>query len=83
MEADEKATISSAAKEMASVARGLGQQAVEGGYTTARQYAEESLDYITDISGRLGELVSRDPWIAVAGAFLVGYIAAQFMRRTN
>ncbi len=83
MEADEKATISSTAEEVVSKARDFGQQAIQGGYTTARQYADERLDYISDASGRLGELVRRDPWIAVAGAFLVGYIAAQFMRRLN
>jgi len=83
MEADEKATISSAAEEVVSKARDLSQKAVEEGYTIARQYADQSLDYVGELSGRLGELVCRDPWIAVAGAFLVGYIAAQFMRRMS
>ena len=69
MEADERSTISSAAEEMASTAKDVAQQTIEEGYATARQYADEGLDYISDVSEQVGALVRRDPWIAVAGAF--------------
>jgi ElaB/YqjD/DUF883 family membrane-anchored ribosome-binding protein len=59
----------------------IGESALENGYETAREYTDSGLDYLGDISERASEFVKRDPWIAVAGAFVVGYIAANLLRR--
>jgi ElaB/YqjD/DUF883 family membrane-anchored ribosome-binding protein len=51
-------------------------RAVKDGYDAAQQYVREkgfNLD--------LGELVRREPWLALAAAFAIGYVAAQIIRR--
>jgi len=53
-----------------------GSQAVKEGYEAAQQYLEKKgLDF------DLGDFVRREPWIAVAGAFAIGYVVAQLVRR--
>ena len=32
---------------------------------------------------KLAELAQRQPWVAVAGAFVIGYVAAQTLRRLS
>jgi hypothetical protein len=52
-----------------------GSQAVKDGYADAQQYLQKK--------GRdfdLGDFVRREPWIAVAGAFAIGYVVAQIVR---
>jgi len=53
-------------------------QAVNGGYKAAQQYAEDGR-FILD----LGDFVRREPWLAVAAAFAIGYVAAQIVRRVS
>jgi hypothetical protein len=53
-----------------------GSQAVKDGYADAQQYLQKK--------GRdfdLGAFVRREPWLAVAGAFAIGYVVAQIVRR--
>ncbi|HVB80871.1 MAG TPA: hypothetical protein VNE82_13105 [Candidatus Binataceae bacterium] len=51
-------------------------QTVKAGYEAAQQYAEDKgLDF--DLEG----FVRREPWLALAAAFAVGYTVAQIMRR--
>jgi hypothetical protein len=51
-------------------------QAAKDGYQAARQYAKGmGLDF------DLPDFVRREPWIAVAAAFAIGYVAAQIIRR--
>jgi hypothetical protein len=53
-------------------------QAVKDGYQAAQQYAQEKgLDF------DLREFVRREPWIAIAGVFAIGYVAAQIIRRVS
>jgi ElaB/YqjD/DUF883 family membrane-anchored ribosome-binding protein len=52
-----------------------GSQAVKDGYEAAQQYLKKGLDF------DLGDFVRREPWIAVAGAFAIGYVVAQIVRR--
>jgi ElaB/YqjD/DUF883 family membrane-anchored ribosome-binding protein len=53
-------------------------QAVKDGYQAAQQYVrEKGLDF------DLRDFVRREPWIAVAGAFAIGYVAAQIIRRVS
>jgi hypothetical protein len=41
------------------------------------------MEYAGDYFGRLGEFVKREPWLALVGAFIVGYAAAQLLRRVS
>jgi len=53
-------------------------QAVNDGYQAARKYARG-----IGIDFDLPEFVRREPWIAIAAAFAVGYVAAQILRRAS
>ncbi len=53
-------------------------RAVKGSYDAAQGYVREkgfNLD--------LGEFVRREPWLALAAAFAIGYVAAQIIRRAS
>jgi ElaB/YqjD/DUF883 family membrane-anchored ribosome-binding protein len=53
-------------------------QAVKDGYKAARQYAEDK-----GLNFDLGGLVRREPWLALAAAFAIGYVAAAAIRRLS
>jgi len=53
-------------------------QAVKDGYDAAQQFVK---DRTVDLD--LRELVRREPWLAIAAAFAVGYVAAQIVRRVS
>jgi hypothetical protein len=53
-------------------------QAVKDGYDAAQQFVK---DQGADFDPR--EFVRREPWIAIAAAFAVGYFAAQIVRRVS
>lgn len=69
------------ATEAINKAAEIGQSAVEKGIKTGSEYADKGLDYVGDLTERVSGLVKRDPWIAVAGAFVIGYVAAHLLRR--
>ena len=69
------------AKDTIEKARVAGRRAIEEGYENARQYAERGMDHVGGFSNTVSDFVVRDPWIAVAGAFLIGYVTAQVVRR--
>jgi len=51
-------------------------KAAKNGYEAAQQYLKKKgLDF------DLGDFVRREPWIAVVGAFAIGYVVAQIVRR--
>jgi ElaB/YqjD/DUF883 family membrane-anchored ribosome-binding protein len=53
-----------------------GKQAVKDGYDAAQEFLQKKgLDF------DLRDFVHREPWIAVAAAFAIGYVAAQIVRR--
>jgi ElaB/YqjD/DUF883 family membrane-anchored ribosome-binding protein len=53
-------------------------QAVKDGYDAAQQFVKDNgADF------DLREFVRREPWIAIAAAFAVGYVAAQIVRRVS
>ncbi len=66
-------------------AAAAGQQAIEEGYEGAREsfdeYVGKSLDYADHLSGGLAAFVRREPFMAMGAALLIGYLAAQFVRR--
>jgi ElaB/YqjD/DUF883 family membrane-anchored ribosome-binding protein len=51
------------------------------GYDSAREYASTGIDVAARVGDNLGEFARREPWIAIAAAFAVGYVAARVMRR--
>ena len=69
------------ASEAIKKATAAGGQAVEDGYESVREYGEKSLDYAQELSGGLADFVKREPLMAVGAALLIGYLAAQFLRR--
>jgi ElaB/YqjD/DUF883 family membrane-anchored ribosome-binding protein len=69
------------ASEAIKKATAEGGQALEDGYESVREYGEKSLDYAQELSGGLADFVRREPLMAVGAALLVGYLAAQFLRR--
>jgi ElaB/YqjD/DUF883 family membrane-anchored ribosome-binding protein len=50
---------------------------------TARDYANTGMDVAARTSENLTEFVRNEPWIAMAAAFAVGYVAARLMRRLS
>jgi len=50
--------------------------AVKEGYQAAQKYVQEK-----GIDFDLRDFVRREPWIAIAAAFAIGYVAAQIVRR--
>jgi len=58
-------------------------QAAEQGYETVKEYAGKSVDAVGDLSDDLREFVRHEPWIALAAAFAVGYLAARVIRRVS
>jgi hypothetical protein len=53
-------------------------QAVKDGYKAAQQYAEDK-----GLNFDLGDVVRREPWLALAAAFAIGYVAAAVIRRIS
>jgi ElaB/YqjD/DUF883 family membrane-anchored ribosome-binding protein len=53
-------------------------ETIKNGYEAAQEYArEKGLDF------DLRDFVRREPWIAIAAAFAIGYVAAQIVRRVS
>jgi ElaB/YqjD/DUF883 family membrane-anchored ribosome-binding protein len=50
---------------------------------TAREYANNGLDVAGRVRANVTEFVRNEPWIAVAAAFAIGYVAARVMRRLS
>jgi ElaB/YqjD/DUF883 family membrane-anchored ribosome-binding protein len=49
---------------------------LKNGYDAARQYARNS-----EVGSQLTDFVVREPWIAIAAAFAIGFVAARLVRR--
>jgi hypothetical protein len=67
-----------------------GVDAARQGVSAAReglQYAQDHLgdgvDVVKSVANTVSEFVYEQPLIAVAGAFLIGYMAARLMRRIS
>jgi hypothetical protein len=60
-----------------------GREAVDKGYEQARDYVSKGMDYAGEVSEGLTDFVQRQPWLALVGAFVVGYIAARTLRRIS
>jgi ElaB/YqjD/DUF883 family membrane-anchored ribosome-binding protein len=77
LEETAKSTVRGATDQGRETAEQAG-QTVRGAYKAARQYAEDER-----LKLDLGEFVRREPWLAVAAAFAIGYVAAQIIRRVS
>jgi ElaB/YqjD/DUF883 family membrane-anchored ribosome-binding protein len=64
-------------------ARELGRQAMSQGADTAREYMERGRGAMSDAAENLSEFVRRDPWLALLGAFVIGYVAAKVIKRLS
>lgn len=62
-------------------AASAGERALEEGYETVREYGGRSIGYVEEIGDGLAGFVRREPLIAVGAALLIGYLAAQLLRR--
>jgi ElaB/YqjD/DUF883 family membrane-anchored ribosome-binding protein len=69
------------AEEIVKKTAEIGKKVVSNGYDAARQYTDTGLEYVSDLTGQLSGFVKREPWMAVAGAFIIGYFAAHMLRR--
>ena len=71
------------AKSAVEEATNHGRQAVESGSQAIRDSYEGAQQYLKKkgLAFDLGDFVRREPWIAVAGAFAIGYVVAQLVRR--
>jgi hypothetical protein len=69
-----------AASAAARQAAHAGCEAAGVGYENAREYLSSGLNYAGEMSDSVADLVQRQPWVALAGAFVLGYIAAKALR---
>jgi ElaB/YqjD/DUF883 family membrane-anchored ribosome-binding protein len=53
-------------------------KSLKSGYDAAQKYAQNS-----DLGSQLGDFVAREPWMAVAAAFAIGYVAAHLAKRIS
>ena len=53
------------------------------GYDAARDYASAGLDVASRMTNDLTDFVRKEPWIAIAAAFAIGYVAARIVRRLS
>jgi ElaB/YqjD/DUF883 family membrane-anchored ribosome-binding protein len=53
------------------------------GYDAARDYANTGIEVAGRVGDNVSEFVRKEPWIAIAAAFAVGYVAARIMRRLS
>lgn len=64
-------------------AKEINGEALEKGYQNAREYVSKGLDYAGEVSDGMAEFVQRQPWLALAGAFVIGYVAAKALKQLS
>jgi ElaB/YqjD/DUF883 family membrane-anchored ribosome-binding protein len=62
-----------------------GRQTAEKAARAVKDTYDAAQGYVRDkgFSLDLGEFVRREPWLALAAAFAIGYVAAQIIRRAS
>ena len=75
--------LTNAANDTIETARDMGREAIDKGYDTAREYVSKGADYAGEVSDNLTDFVQRQPWLALAGAFVIGYVAAKALRQVS
>ena len=61
----------------------IGREAIDRGYEHACDYASKGMDYAGEVSASLTDFVQRQPLLALAGAFVIGYVAAKTLRHIS
>jgi len=77
LEETAKSTVRDAMDQGRETAQKAG-RAAKHGYEAAQEFVENEL-LNPDIRG----FVRREPWLALAAAFAIGYVAAQLVRRVS
>jgi hypothetical protein len=49
----------------------------------AQDYVDRGANLAGELTDTLGDFISRQPLLAVAGAFLIGYMAARMLRKVS
>ena len=74
--------ISNAARsEAADKVRQIGRKAYDKGVDNARDYAEKGMDFFEEATDSVASWTKREPWMAIASAFVVGFVVAQVIKR--
>jgi hypothetical protein len=60
-----------------------GVKAAKDGLDYAQGHLDDGFDLVRGWVGSLNDFVSAQPLMAVAGAFLIGYMAARMLRRVS
>lgn len=60
-----------------------GMKAAQQGIGYAQDHLGDGVDMVKSVTASLSDFVSNQPLLAVAGAFLIGYIAARMLRRAS
>jgi ElaB/YqjD/DUF883 family membrane-anchored ribosome-binding protein len=71
------------AREYATKGYGSARDYANKSYDAARDYANTGIEVAGRVGDNVGEFVRKEPWIAIAAAFAVGYVAARIMRRLS
>ena len=79
--ADTKLHDGESAEDAAHNVAAAGRKVLEESYDNLREYGEKSLGYAGRLTDDVVEFVKREPLIAVGAAFLLGFVAAQVLRR--
>ena len=79
----DKDNLTNGANDTIEKARDMGRDAIDKGYQRARDYVSRGADYAGEVSDSLADFVQRQPWLALAGAFVVGYVAAKALRQVS
>jgi hypothetical protein len=75
--------VSEKAGEILDKTADIGESVVNNGYDAAREYTDTGLEYLGKLTSEVSRFVKREPWIAVGAAFVIGYFAAQMLRRVE
>jgi hypothetical protein len=62
---------------------GMGVSAAKDGLDHAQEYLDDGFDYARKAGQTLTDFVTRQPLLAIGGAFLMGYLAARMLRRVS
>lgn len=73
----------SSAREAAGQGYDAAREYAGKGYDSAREYANTGMDMAARVAEDLRDFVRREPWIAIAAAFAVGYLAARILRKLS
>ena len=79
----DKNNMTNAANDTIETAKDMGREAMDKGYERAPEYVSKGADYAGEVSDSLTDFVQRQPWLALAGAFVIGYVAAKALRQVS